>query len=174
MEAEVSIIIVNYKTPKLILSCLESIFQFNKDLKKEILVVDNNSKDNSKKIITHKYPTTIWISNPINYGVAAAFNIGVKHAKGKYVLILNSDTIFSDNAIEKSLLEYKKLQKKTKIAMLSIQALNPDKSKQKTTFSSFPELKDFIKRNSIYIKFFNYDKQISSPKISDTIKEPIK
>ena len=51
----------------------------------------NTQKDNSKKIITHKYPKTIWISNPINYGVATAFNIGVKHAKGKYVLILNSD-----------------------------------------------------------------------------------
>ena len=91
-----SIIIVNYDSPKLIDACLISIDTFLTDIKKEVIIVDNNSTFHNLKEHTQKYPflKVIYLHNNMGFGYAN--NIGVKNSKGDVLLILNSDTEFFD------------------------------------------------------------------------------
>jgi GT2 family glycosyltransferase len=97
---DVSVIIVNYNTIELTKQCLLSIYDQTKDVNFEIIVVDNNSIDNSVNIIYDNFPQVTLISNLDNIGFGRANNLGVKIAKGKYIFFLNSDTILLNNAIK--------------------------------------------------------------------------
>ncbi|MGN6342796.1 MAG: glycosyltransferase family 2 protein [Ginsengibacter sp.] len=98
---QLSIIIVNYKSPRLVCNCVQSIYAQNSGINFEIIVVDNHSQDGSEQIIKSSYPEINWIEMGYNSGFARANNKGIKESKGKVVLLLNSDTIIEDNAIEK-------------------------------------------------------------------------
>lgn len=103
---DVSIIIVNYKTPDLVIDCVNSIRKLTKDITYEIIVVDNASNDDSVKIINEKFHNDIkLIESDVNLGFGKANNLGVDYANGEYVFLLNSDTILVNNAI-KILYEY--------------------------------------------------------------------
>ena len=99
MKPQLSIIIVNYNTADLTLSCLASINKYLDLSQIEIILVDNKSKDNSIKLISEKFPSVKIISNPENYGFGKANNIGAQKACGNYLLFLNSDTKFTSNAL---------------------------------------------------------------------------
>ena len=86
---DISVIIVNYNVRYFIEQCILSIIDASKNLNTEIIVVDNNSSDNSCQFIQKNYPQIKLISNKINVGFAKANNQGVKIASGKYILILN-------------------------------------------------------------------------------------
>ena len=96
---DVSIIIVNYKTPQLILDCLQSVYAHTKGVTFEVLVVDNDSQDNSKKIVLGQYPTVQWFEMGYNAGFSRANNLGLDHATGRTVLLLNSDTLLIDDLL---------------------------------------------------------------------------
>lgn len=107
-----SIIIVSYNTADITIDCLKSIIKDKglKEIPYEIIIVDNNSKDDSlKKIESFKKSLKIenWnlkiISNNYNAGFGKANNQGLKIATGNYVLFLNSDTIVLHSAISQSL-----------------------------------------------------------------------
>lgn len=104
---ELSIIIVNYKTPQLVIQCINSIIQHTIGIDYEIIVVDNASMDDSKYIISNKHPSAKYLQLDNNYGFGYANNRGVEHSNGDYILFLNSDTIIIDNSI-KNLLDYLK------------------------------------------------------------------
>ena len=99
---EVSVVVLNYFGEKLITKCLDSIYNQNFDKKKfEVIVVDNNSKDKSKKIL-EKYKTSqhkelILIFNNANLGFGEGNNCGIVNANGKYVALLNNDCIVDKN-----------------------------------------------------------------------------
>ena len=99
---KLSIIISSYNTSQLLQQTINSIPQ-NKDW--EIIVVDNNSIDDSVQCVKTQYPHIKRISNTENKGFATANNQGIKIAKGEYVLLLNSDTKIVSDAISK-LIEY--------------------------------------------------------------------
>lgn len=95
---DVSIIIVNYNTEKLILECLDSIYGETYDIEYEIIVVDNNSP---------RLPTVLkedkrikYIHSEINLGFGNANNLGAKFAEGKFLFCLNPDTRLVNNAIK--------------------------------------------------------------------------
>jgi len=91
-EPLVSIIILNYNAGNLLLECVDSIFKSNyKNL--EIIVVDNISKDNSHKKCKEKFQNITLIENEQNLGYCGGNNIGIKHANGKFLVILNPDVI---------------------------------------------------------------------------------
>src|SRR5258708_33569075 len=94
---ELSIIIVSYNSGEFLRKCLESI-QESKFKNLEVIVVDNASKDNPKKIIKD-FPNVIFIKNKENLGFSKANNLGLKKASGKYVLFLNPDTAVGKNAL---------------------------------------------------------------------------
>jgi GT2 family glycosyltransferase len=87
---DLSVIIVNYNTKKLLVDCINSVISEGSSLKKEIIVIDNGSSDSSQTAV-QKFQIKL-IENKENLGFARANNQGLKIAKGKYKLLLNSDT----------------------------------------------------------------------------------
>ena len=115
-EIEVSIILVHYKTLELTTNVIKSIYKKTKEVIFEIIVVDNASNDGSIEKIERKFKNQIKIiKNNENVGFGRANNIGVKEAKGKYIFLLNTDTILINNAI-KILFEF--IEKNKKIAVV--------------------------------------------------------
>ncbi|MBR4625239.1 MAG: glycosyltransferase family 2 protein [Alphaproteobacteria bacterium] len=97
---DVSIIIVNYNTLALTRNCLKSIYEKTKDIEFEVIVSDNGSNDGSVEMIKNQFPQVILIENNANLGFGKANNIGYRHARGRYVLFLNSDTVLLNNAVK--------------------------------------------------------------------------
>jgi hypothetical protein len=102
----ISIIIVNYKTPALTVDCLRTVFTGQQTVATEVIVVDNASGDNSREIITGAFPQVKWIQLSYNAGFARGNNEGIRQSTGDVVLLLNSDTLNVDNAIEKCYLQF--------------------------------------------------------------------
>ena len=96
---DVSVIIVNYNTIELTLNCINSIFTHTLGIDFEVIVVDNNSDDGSGEILRLD-KRIVFIQNLANEGFGSANNIGYRYAKGKYLFLLNSDTILLNNAIK--------------------------------------------------------------------------
>lgn len=94
-----SVIIVNFNTKDLLKDCLSSILRQAQGINFEVLVVDNGSTDDSTVMIKEKFPQVSLIENKKNLGFAKANNQGIKRAGGKYILLLNSDTILKDNPL---------------------------------------------------------------------------
>ena len=103
----VSIIILNYNAGKLIEECLDSIYQSNYK-NYEIIVVDNNSDDNSHIECKNNFPLINLIENKKNLGYCEGNNVGIRNSKGKFVIILNPDTIVDPNWINELLHGYQK------------------------------------------------------------------
>lgn len=98
---DVSIILVNYNTVALLTEAIDSILEKAEDILYEIIVVDNNSTDNSEIIILDKYGKNVkYISLPENIGFGKANNEGLKVAQGRNIFFLNPDTKLLNNAIK--------------------------------------------------------------------------
>ncbi len=99
---DVSVIIVNYKTIDMIIDCIESVIMQTKDLKYEIIVVDNNSDDNFEQRLYDRFKSLQIKCLPLdrNLGFGLANNEGSKIACGRNLLFLNPDTILLNNAIK--------------------------------------------------------------------------
>lgn len=120
-----SVIIVNYKTPQLLLDCLQTIYAGD-TTGLEVIVVDNDSKDNSEELILNAYPSVHWIQMGYNSGFARANNEGIRQSEGKVVLLLNSDTLNEGDAIAVC---YNRFVKSDYVAA-GVQLLNRDRSPQ--------------------------------------------
>jgi len=95
----VSVIIVNYNGKHHLEKCLESLMKVDYE-KYEVILVDNNSTDNSVEFVKNVYPSVIIIKLDKNYGFAEPNNIGAKIAKGDFLLFLNNDTKVNPNFIQ--------------------------------------------------------------------------
>jgi len=91
--------------------CLQSVEAAIENLDAEVIVVDNNSKDGSCKMVKQEFPNVKLIENKENSGFSKGNNIGVKEAKGEYLCILNPDTVVAEDTFEK-VLEFAKNQDK--------------------------------------------------------------
>jgi GT2 family glycosyltransferase len=98
-KLNVSIIIVNYKTPELLENCLSSLFTHTKGLSFEVIIVDNASNDGSAAMVRSRFPSVTLIESPTNIGFGQANNLGAAHASGDYLFLLNSDTVLFENAL---------------------------------------------------------------------------
>ena len=102
----VSIIIVNYNAGELLLNCIKSILDSDyKNL--EIIIVDNISTDNSHIICKEKFQQIKLIENSKNLGYCDGNNVGIKNAKGEYIVIMNPDTIVKSNWLNELFSAYK-------------------------------------------------------------------
>lgn len=97
---DISIIIVNYNTKQLTLNCLESVYQSITDFSYEVILIDNNSRDDSVEAIRQAYPQVKLIANAENTGFSKANNQGMLIAKGRYILLLNSDTVIQQDTLD--------------------------------------------------------------------------
>lgn len=98
---DVSVIVVSYNTRELTLQCLKSVFM-QIHVSYEVIVVDNASSDDSPNQIKKSFPHVAIIENNENKGFAFANNQAIKQANGRYILLLNSDTVLlSDDTFNK-------------------------------------------------------------------------
>lgn len=101
VQPDVSIIIVNWNTVDYLRDCLRSVFAETQAVRCEVIVVDNASGDDSVAMVRAEYPQVAVIPNDKNLGFPAANNQGIAVSRGRYVLLLNSDTLIIDDAIDK-------------------------------------------------------------------------
>ena len=135
MNSLISIIIVNYNVRDYLANCLNSIYSSKYTNNIEIIVIDNNSRDNSVQMVKEKYSKINLIENKINYGFSKAVNQGIKISKGEYLLLLNPDTVLEKNTLEilKNYMEQNK-----KVGMCGPKILNSDGTLQLSCKRSFP------------------------------------
>jgi len=95
-----SIVIVNYNTCKLLRDCLHSVYASRLALSYEVIVVDNGSPDDSADMVRHEFPQAKLIVSATNSGYAYANNLGLRQAQGEYLLLLNPDTVLPPTALQ--------------------------------------------------------------------------
>lgn len=101
---DLSVIIVNYNVKYFLEHCLHSVYKSLEGLRGEIIVVDNNSVDGSCQMVKEKFPQVVLIENKENLGFSKANNQGIKISGGKYILILNPDTVVQEDTLHKCIL----------------------------------------------------------------------
>ena len=100
-QIDVSVIILNFNTLALTKLCLESLKRSKLgSFSMEIIVCDNASTDGTGEMVKKEFPDVLCIQNSGNIGFAAGNNPGIKRAKGRYVVLLNSDTEVGPNVIK--------------------------------------------------------------------------
>jgi GT2 family glycosyltransferase len=143
----VSIVIVSWNTCAVLRSCLESIFARTSSLKFEIIVVDNASADKSVDMLKERFPQVYVIANQANLGFARACNQGMRLAKGRLILLLNSDTYVRDDVIAR-MAEY--LLSRPEIAMAGCQLRYPDEKIQHSAYRSLSILRNLFEDLWLY------------------------
>jgi GT2 family glycosyltransferase len=140
-----TIIIVTWNNSKEIGNCLQSLG--NLPIENEVWVVDNNSSDDTVKIIRDNFPQVNLIANENNSGFAKANNQAIECSKSKYVLVLNPDTVVSEATIPTAIAELEKLPQ---AGMLGVKILNEDGSLQPSCFPFPSPLINFIEQFGLY------------------------
>lgn len=145
---DLSISIVTWNTKDLLEQCLCSIYDTAGEVNFEIFVVDNNSFDGSPKMVVEKFPQVNLIQNRDNLGYAKANNQAIRRSKGRYILILNSDTVVLPNAIE-VMVNFMDEHRKT--GAIGCKLLNPDNSLQPSYNKRFHNLTDAFLNNIFFV-----------------------
>jgi hypothetical protein len=147
---DVSIIIVNWNARDILKNCLISVYEQSSGFIYEVIVVDNASNDGSANMVKNEFPEVILLQNDENKGFAAANNQGIAIARGRYILLLNSDTVILDNAISKTITF---ADNHPETAVVGCKVLNPDKTLQQTCFM-FPSLLNMFLSSTYLYKLF--------------------
>jgi GT2 family glycosyltransferase len=143
---DLSIVIVNYHSAQLAVESIDSIKKYTKTTSFEVIVVDNDSQDDSESLLKTAHPDIIWLQTGYNAGFARANNAGFKIAKGKYILLLNADTLVFDDIVDRC---FQRMEKDISIASIGGLQLNADKSAMpyyrnsaifRRTFYIFPQI----------------------------------
>lgn len=138
---DVSIIIVNYNTKGFTDACISSIIQHTHGLRYEIILVDNDSSDGSKEYFSMDN-RVIFHECGINVGFGSANNQGLTHCHGKYIFLLNSDTLLKDNIIKSMFDKMESLN--DDIAVLGTHLINGN-GKACHSYSTFPSISKCLK-----------------------------
>lgn len=136
---DLSVIVVSYNTNKILFDCLSTIFSNKDGISIEVIVVDNASSDGSPDMVKKEFPGVRLIQNTQNQGFAKANNQGIKISIGRFILLLNSDTLITDNAFKK-MVEWMDTHKEVGVATCCLK--NEDGSVQPTGgfFPNLPRL----------------------------------
>jgi GT2 family glycosyltransferase len=132
---DVSICIVNWNTEELLKKCIKSVKEKTTGLTYEVIIVDNNSQDDSVQMVKLEYPECQIIESKRNLGFAKGNNEAVKKASGKYILYLNPDTELITNAIYGM---YLFLEKNTDFGAVGCKLVDVDGQIQFTCARTFP------------------------------------
>ena len=99
-QIEVSIIIANWNAREFLRDCIRSIYEKTKEIRYELIIVDDASTDGSAEMVEREFPQVKIIRNEKNLGYTKSINRGAPLAQGSYILLLNSDTVILDDAIK--------------------------------------------------------------------------
>ena len=100
-DPDLTIIVVNWNTREMTLECLRSVFAQTQTTRFEVILVDNGSHDGSAEAIAREFPQVKLLSETENWGFALANNMAAKIARGHRYLLLNSDTVVLERAIDR-------------------------------------------------------------------------
>lgn len=120
------VLIVNYNTETLLKDCLQSLFQHRTSVPFEVIVVDNASTDGSVRML-EAFPQVRLIRSEENLGFAGGNNLGLRESTADYTLLLNSDTLVLDGALDALV---NAMEQDPRIGILGGKLLNPDRSPQ--------------------------------------------
>jgi GT2 family glycosyltransferase len=132
---DISIIIVNYNVKEFVKNLLFSLHKALENYSSEIIVVDNASSDGSVEDIREKFPYVKVINNKDNVGFGKANNQGLEISEGKYIVLINPDTIVREDTFKK-IIEF--MKSKPEAGMTTCKVLNPDGTLQLACRRSFP------------------------------------
>lgn len=132
---ELSIIIINYNVKEFLQNLIHSLQKALSKITHEIIVVDNASDDGSVEFIRDKFPQIHLIVNKTNVGFSKANNEALKISKGKFILLINPDTIVSEDTINRMIYF---LNQNPDAGLAGCKILNPDGSLQLACRRSFP------------------------------------
>lgn len=136
---DVSVVIVNWNTRDLLRDCLRSVKEQTRS-SCEVFVIDNASSDGSPQMVAGEFPWVRLMANQTNRGFAAANNQGLTLAGGRFVLLLNPDTVILDGAIDRCIAF---MDSRHDISCLGCQVLENESTIQRTCFR-FPNLLDEV------------------------------
>lgn len=137
---DVSIVVVSWNVIDDLDRCLASLDEHLGSTRAQIIVVDNDSADGTCQMVRERYPHVELIANNDNRGFAAACNQGIEVARGRYVLMLNPDTIVLDDVIPRTI-EW--ADEHEDVAVVGCQVLDGPESIQRTCFR-FPSAVDML------------------------------
>lgn len=144
---DVSIIIVTYNTRQMTAECIDSIFEKTQRVDFEVILVDNASIDDSKEFF-EKDSRIKYIYSEHNLGFGKANNLGYTVAEGKYIFLLNSDTLLVNNAIFEMLCFMEKAE--ASVGCCGGLLLNKDKERIFSYYKKFPTLWWIFQENLLY------------------------
>ncbi|MEN2435669.1 glycosyltransferase family 2 protein [Weeksellaceae bacterium A-14] len=146
MHIDISVIIINYNTLEMTKACIDSVFQYTKDVSFEIILVDNASNDGSKEYFEQEGRVR-YIFSDENLGFGRANNLGYEYAQGKYLFLLNSDTLLLNNA----LYDFFCFAEKSEYKIGCIGCILKDKDlKSSTSYGKFPSFLSSFEEWIIY------------------------
>ena len=149
---DVSVIIVNYKTPALLLRCVQSIVAHTKGVAYEVVVIDNHSEDNSRELLEANGLKVIWKDSGYNSGFARANNMGLKMAQGNYALLFNSDAFLQTDALTGLWNYYRQLETtQQKPGLLGCKIVNESGALLRGTHIGFPGIQKLVNANPFVI-----------------------
>lgn len=150
--AEISIVIINYNTAFHLKQCLKSVFENVKEIKYEVIVVDNNSTDREIEKLAVEYPQAVFYLREANDGFAAGCNYGISKSNGRYILLINPDVTLIDNSVS----YLKTFLDKNKDAGIVSGLMTNEKSEIIYFYNYFPSLQwEFY-----HLIGFGYDRKI--------------
>ena len=139
----ISVVIVSYNTRALVLKCLRTVFQSLGDLDLEVFLVDNASHDGTAQAVREEFPQCQVIANERNEGFSRANNKAMRESTGDYVLLLNPDTMVSEDVLEK-MLHF--METNPDVGMVSSKLVTEDGSLDLACRRSFPSIWDGLCR----------------------------
>jgi GT2 family glycosyltransferase len=137
---QLSIIIINFNTFALTCKCIESIYSYTFKVDFEIILVDNASSEKNPDEFKKLFPEIILIKSLINSGFSKGNLLGIEHARGETVLLLNSDTELNEDSVSKC---FTKLNSDQKIDVITCRLIYPD-GKDQHNCQSFPSFRKKI------------------------------
>ena len=139
MTHQLDIILVSYNTAEYTKRAIESVYDETHETTFKIIMVDNDSKDNSVELISNAFPEVEIIQTGANLGFAKGVNVGAKASDGEYVLLLNPDTLILERAIDK-LMAFAKVRTKAGIwggvTLNNDMSLNPNNARARISFKT--------------------------------------
>lgn len=137
MKSDVAIVIVTYNSEAQIRKCLESVLVQRQKVSQQVIVVDNESRDGTVKLIRNEFPWVHLIQPGENLGFARGVNLGARHADSEFVLLLNPDTVILDHAVD-VIVEFARAN--TRHGLYGGRTLKPDGTLEPTSCWGLPTL----------------------------------
>jgi GT2 family glycosyltransferase len=135
---DLSIVLVGWNNKAYLDPCLASLYESGLKCSFDVVVVDNGSTDGSQDMLRQKYPQVLIIQNDNNVGLGRASNQGMSATKGRYILLLNNDTVVNGRSFD-AMVDF--LEQNPEAAGVGGKLMNPDGTIQAgyNYFSSLPQ-----------------------------------